>query len=75
MLPGYEQAIFEATSCPQEDATHIEDLMRLQIPTGTLDGITARRFDELARVCQEALKELRLDDPNWSLHKRSRAHV
>lgn len=60
-LPGYERSIWKATDCPLEDASVIEELMRLEY--STLDHLDKRRFNQIARNAQKDLAYLRKHDP------------
>lgn len=57
----YRQAIIEATRCPEEDAAEIEELMRLDTG-GTLDHLTRRQFNALARIARDALAVFREEE-------------
>lgn len=55
---GYRGMIVQATGCTYEDAAEIEELMRLSTG-GTLDHLTRRKFDALAREAEVAVEILR----------------
>lgn len=55
----YQQIILEATGCSKADLRQIEEVMRDVHPT--MDHLTKRQLNKLAREAWEAVKELRLE--------------
>jgi len=60
-LPGYQRSIWKATGCTLEDASVIEEVMRVETPT--LDHLDKRAFTQKARAAQKDLIYLRRHDP------------
>lgn len=60
-LHGYTAAIMKATGADAREASVIEEIMRLERPT--LDALTGRGFDVLARQSVKVLAVLRDEDP------------
>jgi hypothetical protein len=56
-MSGYAASIIEATGCKPEDVEQVEEIMRASMPT--LDHLTKREFNSLARSAAEALPILR----------------
>lgn len=63
-LRGYHKMVQDVTKCSDDDAYEIEAIMRTQ--HSTMDHLTARQFNKLARDSQKALVELRTTDPKWT---------
>lgn len=60
-LSGYQRDIVKATKCRPQDAEQIEEVMRTETG-GVLDHLTASRFNNLAKITWEVVKELRKDN-------------
>jgi hypothetical protein len=58
---SYRAAIIKATGVDIAEAAVIEEIMRVDRPT--LEALTSREFNRLARVSKQAIDELRVEDP------------
>lgn len=53
-MPAYGGLIVEVTGCLPSDTEEVEDLMRTQSPT--LDGLSRKRFADLARAAWDVVQ-------------------